>query len=390
MPSVRPGAQLQPALDGLESLPVDDGLMGALHPVPLTLRRVDDYLGLVADLPPPTLDHHAGVHLVGQDAPHRHLVPQAEVIFDGVVAGPAPLRLVAGGVGDAPLVQQVGDVLPPVALQRPLVDLPDHLRRFGVGDDVIFVRWVLAVAVDGETADVLALPPFQVKHHADVFRQVLQIPLVHQTVDLPGLLVALDLRVGVVCHRDEPDAPDREQAVDVFLYQLHIPGKAGLALAEDNLELSLLGGLDHAVEVGAAAVGPRPIFVAKNRVDVPPVVDGIAGQQRLLVLDALGFRLLLVLVLLAQSCIDRAKDLLLLLQGVTARYHDTSWAATRQKIILNAFADKTTKASFVEFFCEPCSNRSINQLFVCFGYRHVMLAQNQNRVFHQNRLQQDL
>ena len=43
-------------------------------------------------------------------------------------------------------------------------------------------------------------------------------------------------------------------------------------------------------------------------------VDGVAAQQGLLVLDALGFRLLLVLVLLAQSCIDRAKDWLHLLQ----------------------------------------------------------------------------
>ena len=50
-------------------------------------------------------------------------VPQPKVVFDGMVAGPAPLRLVAGGVGNAPLVQQIGDVLPPVTLQRPLVDL---------------------------------------------------------------------------------------------------------------------------------------------------------------------------------------------------------------------------------------------------------------------------
>jgi len=66
--------------------------------------------------------------------------------------------------------------------------------------------------------------------------------------------------------------------VDVLLYQLHVSSEAGLALAQDDLEFLRLGGLDHAVEVGAAAVGPRPIFVAKNRVDIPPVVDGISGQ----------------------------------------------------------------------------------------------------------------
>ena len=74
------------------------------------------------------------------------------------------------------------------------------------------------------------------------------------------------------------------------------------------------------------------------------MVNGVAGQQRLLVLDALRLRLMLVFVLLTQSCIDRAKDLLHLLQGVTARYYDTLWAATRQENILNAFADKMAKA----------------------------------------------
>ncbi|MEY8418864.1 hypothetical protein AALA83_06220 [Oscillospiraceae bacterium 44-5] len=102
------------------------------------------------------------------------------------------------------------------------------------------------------------------------------------------------------------------------------------------------------------------------------MVDGVAGQQGLLVLDAFRLGLLLVFILLTQSCIDRAKDLLHLLQGV------------------NAFAGQTAKASFVEFFCEPGSNSSIHELLVCFCSRYVILTQNQNRVLHQNRLQQDL
>ena len=111
------GAQLEGALDGVEGGPVDDGLVGALNAIPLALRGVDDDLGFVAHLFPAALDHHPGVHLIGEDAAHRHLVPQAEVVLHGVVAGPAPLGLVAGGVWDALLVQQIGDVLPPVTLQ---------------------------------------------------------------------------------------------------------------------------------------------------------------------------------------------------------------------------------------------------------------------------------
>ena len=321
--AVRSGTQPQASLDRFKGRPVDDRFVGALHPIPLALRGIDDHLGLVADLPPPPLDHHTCVHLICQDSTHRHLVPQSEVVLDRVVAAPALLRLVAGRVGDSLLVQKIGDVLPPVPLQGPLVDLPHHLRRLRIWNDVVLVRRVLSVAVDGKAADVFALFPLQVEHHADVFRQVLQIPLVHQTVDLPGLLVALDLRVGVVGHRDEPDAPDGKQSVDVLLYQLHVTGETGLALAQDDLEFLCFGGLNHTVEVRAVAVDSGKILITKNRVDIPPVVNGIAGQQGLLVLDALRLGLMLVFILLTQSCIDRAKDLLHLLQGVTARYHHT-------------------------------------------------------------------
>ena len=51
--------------------------------------------------------------------------------------------------------------------------------------------------------------------------------------------------------------------------------------------------------------------------------DGVVGQQGSLVLDAFGLGLVLVFVLLTQSCIDRAKDLSHLLKGVTAHYHHT-------------------------------------------------------------------
>lgn len=307
--------------------------MGALHPVPLILRRVDDDLGFIAYLSSPPLNHHPGVHLIGEDTAHRHLVPQAEVVFYRVVAGPASFGLVAGGVGDALLVEQIGDVLAAVSFHRPSVNLPHHLGGLGIGDDVVFVRRVLPVAVDGEAADVLALPSLQVEHHADVFRQILQVPLVHQAIDLAGLFVALHLGIGVVRHGDEADAPDGEQAVDVLLHQLHVTGEPGLGLAQDDLKFLLLGGLDHAVEIRAVAVDAREVLVAVDCVDVPAVVDGVVGQQGFLVLDALGFGLVFVLILLTQPCINRAKDLLHLLKGVTARYYDTARAVGPQGFI---------------------------------------------------------
>lgn len=327
------GAQAQPSLNGLKSGPVDDGLVGALHPIPLFLWGIDNDLGLVAHLFPAALDHHPSVHLVGKDAPYCHLVPQAKVVLHGVITGPASLRLVAGGVRYPLLVEQIGDVLPPMALQRPLENLANHLGGLRVGYDVVFVCRVFLVAVDGETADILALPPLQVEHHADVFGQVLQVPLVHQAIDLPGFFVALYLGVGIVRHGDEAYAPDGEQTVDILLHQFHVPGEPGLGFAQDDLELFLTGGLDHAVEVRAVAVHSGEVLIAENRVNIPAVFDGVVGQQGFLVLDALGLRLMLVFILLTQSCIDRAKDLLHLLKGVTAHCYDTARAVGAQEFI---------------------------------------------------------
>ena len=192
---------------------------------------------------------------------------------------------------------------------------------------------VLSVAVDGKTADVLPLPPLHVKDHADVLGQILQIPLIDESVDLAGFFVALDLGIGVVRYRNKTNAPDGKQRVDVLFYQFHVAGKAGLALAEEDLKLLFLGRPDHPVEVRPQAVGPRVVLIAIDVVDVPSPLHGVVDQQRFLVLDTLRFRFILVFVLLTQSCINRTKDMLHLLKGVTAPLDRSTRAATRQEII---------------------------------------------------------
>ena len=96
--------------------------------------------------------------------------------------------------------------------------------------------------------------------------------------------------------------------MDVLFYQFHVAGKAGLALAEDNLELLFFRRFNHAVEVRPQTVRAGVILIAVNVVDVPPPLYGVADKQRFLILDAFRFRLPFVFVLLTQSCINRAKD----------------------------------------------------------------------------------
>ena len=295
--------------------------MGALHPEPAVPGHDNDGLGFVADFFGPALHHDAGVDLIAEDPPYGILVPESEILLAEVIAVPAPLRLVPGRIDHPQIVEHVGDTLLAVALQGPAEDLPHHLRRLRVHQEMALVVRVLSVAVDGKTADVLPLPPLHVKDHADVLGQVLQIPFIDKTVDLTGFFVSFYLCVSIVGHSDESDPPDGKQAVNVLLHQFHIPGEPGLALAEEDLKLLLLGRLDHPVKVRTQTVGTRVVLIAIDVVNVPSPLHGIVDQQGFLVLDTLGFLLLFVFVLLTQSCIDRTKNMSHLLKGVTAHFH---------------------------------------------------------------------
>lgn len=307
--------------------------MGALHPEPAVPGHDNDGLGFVADFFGPALHHDAGVDLIAEDPPDGILVPEPEILLAEVVAVPAPLRLVPGGIDHPQVVEHVGDALLAVALQGPAEDLPHHLRRLRVHQEMALVVRVLPVAVDGKAADVLPLPPLHVKDHADVLGQVLQIPFIDKTVDLTGFFVSFYLCVSIVGHSDESDPPDGKQAVNVLLHQFHIPGEPGLAFAEEDLKLLFLGRLDHPIEVRPLAVSSRIVLIAVDVIDVPAPLHRIVDQQRFLVLNTLRFSFVFVFVLLTQPCIDCTKDMLHLLKGVTAPHNRSTRAATRQEII---------------------------------------------------------
>ena len=116
--------------------------MGALHPKPLFSGHVNQSLGLVAHLFPPPLEPDPGIHLVAEDAPDGGLVPQTMAVGHRVTADPTVFHLVAGGIWDAPVIEQFGDLLLAVALQGPLEDLlsdgtlsPKHANKISIIHD---------------------------------------------------------------------------------------------------------------------------------------------------------------------------------------------------------------------------------------------------------------
>ena len=159
---------------------------------------------------------------------------------------------------------------------------------------------VFFISVERKCTDMKTVFSSVYQNAFDVVRHILQIPLIDESVDLAGFFVALDLGIGVVRYRNKTNAPDGKQRVDVLFYQFHVAGKAGLALAEDNLELLFFRRFNHAVEVRPQTVRAGVILIAVNVVDVPPPLYGVADEQRFLILDAFRFRLPFVFVLLTQ------------------------------------------------------------------------------------------
>ena len=134
-------------------------------------------------------------------------------------------------IRNAAVVEHPGDSRFAVALGKERKYLPYHSCGLLINDEMALLVGILLVSVQGKCPDMKPVFPPVGQDAADVFRHVLQIPLIDQAVDLPGLFVALVGRIRIIYQADKADAPDREEAVDVPFHQLQLTGEAGLALA---------------------------------------------------------------------------------------------------------------------------------------------------------------
>lgn len=134
--AVLPRTDVQISLDTFKGFTVNDGLMGALHPEPAIPGHNDHSLGFIAGFWGPTLRHNASVDLIAENSAYGILVPQTEIIFAEVVTVPAPLRLVTGRIDHPKIIKHMGNTLLTVTLKRPVKDLPHHLCRFWVHQEM--------------------------------------------------------------------------------------------------------------------------------------------------------------------------------------------------------------------------------------------------------------
>ena len=128
-----------------------------------------------------------------------------------------------------------------------------------------------------------------VEHGAHIGGQVFQIPLVDQTIDLSGLLVRGIIRIHMVYHRNEADAPLHELSVQIFFHEFHVTGKTGLRFGQYHIKLMFACGLQHRVECRTVPVDAGIILIRIDLVNIKSFLNGVLDEHRLLILNALRF-----------------------------------------------------------------------------------------------------
>lgn len=164
------------------------------------------------------------IHFVDQHIRDGGVFPEGAGFALRLLIAQTMQSLVLGGVWNTPVIEHPGNRRFTVALGEQGKYLPDN-GGFLVNDEMALPVGVLLVAIEGKGPDMKPVFPPVGQDAADIFRHVLQIPLIDQAVDLPGLFVALVGRIRVVHQTDKADAPDREEAVDVPFHQLQFPVK---------------------------------------------------------------------------------------------------------------------------------------------------------------------
>jgi len=179
----------------------------------------------------------------------------------------------------------------------------DQGRGFLVNDEMVLVLGVPLVAVGRVGAHVFPALRAGFLDGFHFLAGVTAVKLVEQVQKAHNIGAAVVPHgVDAVVERDEAAPNGGEQVIGILTELNVVPAKPGKVFDEDDVDALGLGVSDQALNAGALEICPTVAIVNVNVDFIPALFPHIPLEQELLIFDADGFPVTLVIV--AQSAID--------------------------------------------------------------------------------------
>ena len=288
--STTPGTFFQHHLNCFKRPPVNDGFMGVFYNDPLRLGKPNRLFGLITHLFMPPLHHISDIKLIVQHLVYRGATPKVCIgIFRCNMVMDAMLLFISSWAWNFLIIQNPRNLMRTDSTKSHRENPPYHFGSFRIDDKFSFCIRVFAIPIPRKRADEQTLFPLVVKHRADIGRQVFQIPLVDQAIDLTRFFIRSIVCVHMVNDSNEPNAPLNKLSVQVFFHELHIAGKTGLRLGQHHIKFMFACGLYHRIESRTVPIDAGIILIRINLVNIKTFLNGVLDQHRFLVLNTFRF-----------------------------------------------------------------------------------------------------
>ena len=302
---------LRPLLDEylhtIPKLPIYDGFMCPLDSIPQFLRPWPILLGFIRNTAVLSLHHIANIDLIDQHGGDCRVLPERTSPPFWLLITQSMQSLILGRVRNPAVVEHPCDSGLAITLRKQRENLAYYSRSFLINDEMSLLCWIFLIPVQSKSANMEPLLAAACQDAANVFRHVLQIPFVDQSVDLSRFFVSLDVGICIIGNADKADTPDGKQAVYILLDQLHLTREPGLGLAQDDIESARLCIIQKALKLRSVAVCTRIVVITIDVINFPILIRCVRQQHSLLISDAIAVVsfVFLVPVLLRESAVYR-------------------------------------------------------------------------------------
>ncbi len=275
--------------------------MGSLHSYPVLLRLGFQFSGFVGQCAGFPLNHVADIDLACKDSSYRSSYPFLTDLTGNIL--PLPLVIQRPRRRDAVLVQLVGDLAERSACRPHVKDMAHDGRGFFINDEVVFIHRVPFVSEGGISPHEFPVFRTGFFDRLDLFAGISTVKFVKKVQKAHNIGAAVIVPgVNAVIEGDEPATDGRKQVVRILPKFNVVSAEPGKVFYQNDIDSLGLCVLDQPLDTGPLKIRPGVSIINIDVNLIPAPVPNILLKQELLIFDAGGFAVTLIIV--AQSAID--------------------------------------------------------------------------------------